>query len=183
MENFKITFHTPSTNAERPATVSVYSERDVGGDISGCEGVGLEVLKCGCDDIDVIQCCCEGGGKVDDGWRCWFGLEVKVGHDAEAVSCSTHGEEDVWIVDLRCVDLSTIGEDNIKCDDMVKSEAPFSRTVTVATMQSVTSNSNSRACAVGKSTLSLVVEGQSHVSKSLPRSNFSNECSLFRSAS
>jgi hypothetical protein len=54
------------------------------------------------------------------------------------------------------INFTAVCKNNIKADDVVESETPQSGVVTVASMESVATNTDTAASSVGQSTLSLV---------------------------
>lgn len=75
------------------------------------------------------------------------------------------------------MDLSSIGQHYVKSHDMIESKSPFSGVISITSMKGVACNANTRASAMRKCSLALVVNGLSYITQSLARSNFGYEYS------
>lgn len=71
----------------------------------------------------------------------------------------------IGVLSLSCVNSGTVGEDNVKANDLVHGKTPAARSVAIATVSEVTTNTNARAGSVRESTLALVVDGLRQVAQ------------------
>jgi hypothetical protein len=92
---------------------------------------------------------------------------MKIRHNSEAVSCSSHGVKDIGVGSVVCVDLSAVGKNNVETDDVVQSYTPFSRSISITAVESMACNADSSAGTVGKSTTTLIEESSCYIPKTL----------------
>lgn len=98
-------------------------------------------------------------------------LEIKGGDYAEGVSSAAKSIVDIRVSRRSCMNEASIGENHIEADYRVQGQAPHPRVEAETSVTRMTTNAYPWTFSMGQSPLRLVVNTQSHVTKSYTSTN------------